>query len=167
MRRIMHLVLAISPAWRWAIWSAYTLAWTTALLVPPPPLPEVPERAEEAYRWGLFLFAKTVHVSANAVWAAMTCWLPVGRSSRAVLFGVLALQAIGTEYSQWFMDIGRHGSVRDVALDWAGVGLGVLACLWLRHRGFTRPPAPAEPAELLEPPDRGLAESNPRSARAR
>ena len=44
----------------------------------------------------------------------------------------LILHGVLSEVGQATMDLGRHGRVRDVVIDWAGVGVGALLLDHLR-----------------------------------
>jgi hypothetical protein len=120
-------------------------------LLVPQPIRIHPGQGEEVLRSSLFYFAKTLHVTAYALFALLTCWLRVGGLSRAGLFGFLVLHAGATEYTQYVMAIGRTGSLRDVGLNLAGIGLGAALGWWT----FTPRPAPAAPAAAHAPHDRG------------
>jgi VanZ family protein len=120
---------------RWLIWWLYVAAWSTALLVPMPAGSE----------WKIndinvkFLFAKTVHVSAYAVWAILSAWLLVPRHLRWFLLAGMALHAPATEFLQTFVP-GRTGNLRDVALDLIGICLGCLLS-WRLWRAPHKTPA--------------------------
>lgn len=104
------------------------IAWTIGLLSP---VPQQSARATLGSDWVIFLFGKTLHVSAYASLAIL------GGSSailhhhrRWVAFGLIA-HGIATELIQ--PHVGRTGSVRDVLLDSLGVGIGLFV-LWLCRR---------------------------------
>lgn len=118
---------------RWAVWWLFTLAWTTALLVPPsvvgwvfalffppPPVPVEDAKYEELK----FLVAKSIHVAAFAFWAVLSAWLHLPGSGRWRLLIFLSLHAMATEFLQQF--VGRTGSWQDVGLDHIGVAVGLL-----------------------------------------
>ncbi len=124
---------------RWTIWFLFLVGWSTALLVPDP--------------IGFFLFflkktsgqsvstettfwmAKTLHVSAYACAAILTGWLRTPGSWRWVLLLFWFVHAGATEFGQLFVP-GRTGSLRDVALDHAGLLLGVaISWPWWRPKG--------------------------------
>src|SRR5438105_413186 len=108
-------------SWRWFLWSAYAIAWTVSLLVPVPVHPG----DDPAAREGLFLFSKAVHISAYAVFTALTGWLAVRGRARWLMLGVLSLHALGTEGLQYLMDLGRVGCWSDVGIDHIGIALGL------------------------------------------
>jgi VanZ family protein len=110
-----------SPAFRWAVWTAYALAWTRALLVENP----VDPGHDAVLEYQLFLFSKAVHISAYAVFAALSGWLRVRFRYRWLLLVFLSLHAFATEYGQQFFRT-RHPSLRDAGLDHLGMLLGVL-----------------------------------------
>ena len=103
-------------------------AWTVALLSPVPQ-----ESAEKVLgsQFGIFVFAKTVHVTAYAMLAVL--------GGSAVLLGrnwmwiipALMLHGAVTEYFQQF--VGRGSRIGDVALDALGVALGALV-VWSVRR---------------------------------
>ena len=107
--------------YRWWCWSAYALAWTTALLVPVPSGDWPPGPLDLDLRFG---FAKLVHLSAYAVFAALTGWLRAPPRYRFVLMFVLMGHATLTEMLQYLLEfIGRYGSLSDVALDHVGIAI--------------------------------------------
>jgi VanZ family protein len=126
---VVRYVMASSPTptlwparkYRWLIWGLYLAAWSTALLIP---LPAVPE-------WKVhdislrFLFAKAVHVSAYAVLAVLTGWLLVPSRYRWLPALALAVHATSTELLQRLVE-GRTGTLDDVGLDLIGIALGCL-----------------------------------------
>jgi hypothetical protein len=146
--------MSLQPGWRWVIWVAYVVAWTTALLMSNP---VHMERDQRLLRDALFTFAKTVHVSAYAVFALLTCWLVATQWVRVALFCVLLGHAVGTEILQDQMPFGRTGSPWDVALDVFGIVLGTAIARLL----FNRPQAPGEPAETSVPADPDAAAPGP------
>ena len=125
----LHLVLFV----------AALVAWTVALLSP---VPQESAQKVLGSQFGIFLFAKTVHVGA---YAALTI---LGGS--AALFGrrwvwllpALVVHGGVTEYFQQF--VGRGSRVEDVALDTLGVALGGLV-IWA-SRGFSRSTRTATPS---------------------
>src|SRR5262249_6179540 len=115
---------------RWSIWVAFLLLWSTALLVPNPLAPfnlyvlggkELPEDTS-------FLMAKFLHVAAYATAAILTGWLGVRSPRRWWLLAYWFVHAGATELGQAFVPP-RTGSLRDVALDWCGLIIG-LALSW-------------------------------------
>jgi VanZ family protein len=102
--------------------------WTWKLLEPSP----VPERvAEEIPTDAKFILAKIAHAAAYAVLTVLAAWLPVRKPYFWLVVALLAAHGIATEAAQRFLVPNRHGSVRDVLIDWAGIGLGLLALEWL------------------------------------
>jgi VanZ family protein len=103
--------------------------WTWKLLEPNP----VPEAVSEHLKGDLrFFAAKGLHAAAYAFLAVLAVTLPLKRHWRWFFVGLLALHGVATEIGQTFVP-GRTGSVRDVLIDWAGVGAGVL--FWFLARG--------------------------------
>ena len=108
--------------------------WTWKLLEPNP----VPEAVSARLKgdWRL-LAAKSLHVGAYAFMTVLAVSLPVSGYWRWFLVVLLALHGVATEIGQTFVP-GRGGSARDVLIDWAGVGLGVLC--WFFLSGGRKPP---------------------------
>lgn len=72
-----------------------------------------------------FWLAKGLHVVAYAFLTVLAFWLPVPRVVFWLVIAGLLLHGIATEVGQTYT-ANRHGSARDVVLDWIGVGLGLL-----------------------------------------
>jgi VanZ family protein len=131
---------------RWAVWLAFLVAWSVALLVPDPIeflfryKPDSLELSSEM----TFLMAKALHVTAYALAAILTGWLRAPGSWRWVLLAFWFLHAGATEVGQLFVP-GRTGSLRDVALDHVGLLIG-LAVSWRWWRSV--PPATGDKARL-------------------
>jgi len=75
-----------------------------------------------------FLLAKMLHAGVYAFLTVLAGLLPVRRRYFWLTVAMLALHAIGTEIGQTFVR-NRSGSVRDVLIDWLGIGLGLLVVL--------------------------------------
>jgi hypothetical protein len=158
-RRAFYAVASLSPSWRWVIWFAFVIAWTTALLVPKP----FHAGNNEIVRISLFVFAKTVHVAAYASFTILTCWLGMSTRLLTVILGFLVFHAGLTEYLQYVMDIGREGCIRDVVIN----EVSILAGLAIWWRFINRPRVHGEPAAGLVPPDPDSAAEVQPVARAR
>ncbi|MBA4064604.1 MAG: hypothetical protein C0501_13000 [Isosphaera sp.] len=118
--------------------------WTWKLLHPVP----VPEEVGRAIPGHLkFAFAKGLHVGAYAFLTVLTAFLPVRRPYFWVAVLTLVVHGAGTEVGQLYVP-NRHGSVRDVVLNWAGILVG-LAGLRVTGIGY-RPPVtpPSAPPSL-------------------
>jgi VanZ family protein len=130
MRALAVKVLSPAPPWRWLVWSAFVVGWTASLLIP------IPVKAEESglkSREVLFYFAKTVHVSAYALFAVLTGWLRVPARQRCWLLAFLLAHAAGTELLQALLETGRTGRVQDALLNTLGITAGmVLSWRWWR-----------------------------------
>jgi len=116
---------------RVAIFLAFLVLWTWKLLEPQP----VPEELRDGLeRAGLsFLAAKTLHASGYAFLTVLAVSLPVPRRWNWFLVGLLAWHGVATEIGQTFVP-NRTGRVRDVLIDWLGIGLGLLAAFaWKRY----------------------------------
>ena len=119
--------------WRWLLWLAYAASWTIALVAPVPDAENLPF-GEELFDFRM-VFAKTVHVSAYAVFAVLTGWLRVPLRCRLPLLFFLMLHGAGTEWMQEKLTSTRSGSLNDVLLDHLGIAIG--CCLswkwWTRE----------------------------------
>lgn len=122
--------LSFRTVWPFAVFVLFLGLWTYELLAENP----VPESVSRVIpvEWRFWL-AKGLHVAAYAFLTVLAGLLPVPRLYFWVVVGGLALHGILTEVGQTFV-AGRHGSLRDVLLDWAGLGLGVLVWLALPAR---------------------------------
>ena len=127
------------PTVHLAVFLAALVAWTVALLSP---VPQESARKVLGGQFGIFLFAKTVHVGA---YAALTI---LGGSAGLLgrrwvwLLPALVVHGAVTEYFQQF--VGRGSRVEDVALDGLGVAVGGLV-IWAGRR-FSRSSPAAAPA---------------------
>ena len=105
--------------------------WTWKLLEPTP----VPEAVTAG--WSLefkLVAAKSLHVAGYAFLTVLAATLPAPRRWRVSLVGFLVLHGVGTEIAQYVMDVGRHGCVEDVLIDWVGIALGMLLVRWSNRR---------------------------------
>ena len=75
------------------------------------------------------ILSKGADLSIYAVWAFVTGWLRPRLKARIFLLIFLMAHAVGTEWCQWLTreTMGRHGSLRDAALDQIGIVVGVIA----------------------------------------
>jgi VanZ family protein len=100
--------------------------WTWKLLEPRP----IPEAIEgELTVDSMFWLAKSLHACAYGFLTVLAAFLPIRRTYFWAVVVTLAMHGIGTEIGQTFIP-SRNGCVRDVIIDWTGIGLG-LACLWV------------------------------------
>ena len=125
MRRLLHATAL----------AAILALWTYLLLAPEP----VPEVLPGDYSWfdkemAKFLLAKSLHLSAYAFLAAFGGSLFPSARGRWMYWGVLVLHGIGTEIGQTYVP-NRHGCVRDVLIDAAGIAVGAWALRWHASRG--------------------------------
>jgi VanZ family protein len=130
------------PRWLWAVWVLYLVVWTAALLRPEPARVKhdvLPEQAQ-------FPAAKALHVGSYALLAALACWLPIRPGRRWPLFALLSLHAFGTEFLQRFVEL-RTGCLSDVAIDHAGLAVGLLAA-WRIRAAWKRPAQATEAGSL-------------------
>jgi len=119
-----------------AILLLFLVLWTWKLLEPHPVPEEISEGLAKA---GLsYIAAKTLHAAGYAFLAILAVTLPAPRRWRGFLVGLLVWHGIATEIGQTFIP-NRTGRVRDVFIDWLGIGLGLLAVLLWKRR---RPPGP-------------------------
>ncbi|MBP3959161.1 VanZ family protein [Gemmata sp. G18] len=95
--------------------------WTWKLLEPIP----VPEALVGRLGDWKFYAAKLLHAGAYAFLTVLAVTLPLPRYWRWYFVGLLALHGGATEIGQTFVP-SRTGSVRDVAIDWVGISLGLL-----------------------------------------
>jgi hypothetical protein len=106
--------------------------WTWKLVEPNP----FPETGAALGPWA-YLAAKALHGSAYAFLAAVGVLWPAGPRGRlAVAVGLLSHGA-GSEIAQTFVP-GRSGRALDVAIDWAGVLVGLAVVrygVWCRLKG--------------------------------
>jgi VanZ family protein len=102
--------------------------WTFELLAENP----VPDSVSRAIpdEWKFWL-AKGLHVAAYAFLTVLAGQLPVPRVYFWLVVMLLVLHGIATEVGQTYV-AGRHGSLRDVLLDWSGVGIGLLLLGFLK-----------------------------------
>ena len=115
------------------------VAWTVALLSP---VPQESAHQVLGSQFGIFVFAKTVHVAAYTVLTIL--------GGSAALFGrrwvwllpALVVHGGVTEYFQQF--VGRGSRLEDVALDTLGIALGGVT-VWAGRR-FNRSPATVAPS---------------------
>ena len=112
---------ALSPKLRWVIWSAYTAAWTTALLTPHPAVVADEVLGEE----NAFYASKTLHVSAYAIMAILSGWLRLRSAWRRLFLAFLSIHALGTEFFQQFVPY-RYPSWTDVGWDHIGILWGII-----------------------------------------
>ena len=136
------------PGWLWAVWVLYLVVWTAALLRPEPARVNTEVLPEPAR----FPAAKALHVASYALLTAVAWWLPARPGRRWLLVALLSLHAFGTEFLQRFVEL-RTGSLSDVAIDHAGMAVGLLAAWY--GRAFARFRARTD----LRPPRRQATEA--------
>jgi hypothetical protein len=118
---------------------AILLAIWTWLLVKPQPVPESLVGGLAIFDPAMlfFLLAKATHFSVYAGFAFLGGWLVRGRW----LVVALVLHGAASELGQWIgarhFDTKRHGCVRDVLIDAAGVAVG----WWLVRSRRNSPPS--------------------------
>jgi len=128
------------PAIHVGVFAFFLTAWTVALMSP---VPHDSARKVLGSEYGIFLFAKTVHVSAYAFLAVLGGTAAAfGKRWWWVLPALVAHGAL-TEFFQQF--VGRGSRVEDVGLDSIGIAIGGLLTWTIRSvRGRT-------PAALSSP----------------
>jgi len=126
------------PTIHLTVFVAALVGWTIALLSPAPQ-----DSAQKVLgsQFGIFLFAKTVHVGAYAVLAMLGGSAVVFGRKWVWLLPALVVHGGVTEYFQQF--VGRGSRVEDVALDTLGIALGGLV-VWAGRR-FNRSAPAATP----------------------
>lgn len=109
--------------------------WTWKLLEPQP----VPEELRDGLeRAGLsFLAAKSLHAAGYAFLTILAFTLPLPRRWKRFIVFLLALHGVATEIGQTFVP-NRTGRIRDVLIDWLGIGLGLTIILLWKPRGSSR-----------------------------
>lgn len=129
------------PAIHAGLFAAFLTVWTVALLSP---VPHDSAKKVLGSEYGIFLFAKTVHVSAYAFLTVLggTATL-FGRQWWWVLPGLVVHGGL-TEYFQQF--VGRGSRIEDVGLDAIGVAVGGFVTWairsYRRYRSSAAPPSP-------------------------
>ena len=112
-----------------AIYLLLLLVWTWLLVKPQP----VPESLVGGVPWFdpemlFFLLAKATHFSVYAGFAFLGGWLLPSRRARLWLAMALILHGIASEIGQMVgaahFETKRHGCVRDMLIDAAGVAVG-------------------------------------------
>jgi VanZ family protein len=112
---------------RFALFLLLLGLWTWKLLEPYP----VPETVVKEIPLNIrFLLAKLLHAGAYSILTILAAFLPVRRPYFWMIIATLLLHGIATEIGQTYTP-NRHGSVRDVVIDWVGIGLGLLALRWV------------------------------------
>ncbi|HEV3440684.1 MAG TPA: VanZ family protein [Gemmata sp.] len=108
-----------------AVFLIFLGLWTWKLLEPHP----IPETITQYLPLELkFWLAKSLHAGAYAFLTVLAAFLPIRRPYFWMVVAVLLLHGVGTEIGQTYIP-SRHGCVRDVVIDWIGIGVG-LVCLW-------------------------------------
>ena len=112
----------IPQTWRWLLWLAFTIAWSTSLLMPVPEGDWSVEGVEIDLR---YLFSKSVHISAYAVFTGLSGWLRAPARYRWLLLFFVMVHGTVTELLQNHT-LHRTGCLEDVGFDHLGVALGLL-----------------------------------------
>lgn len=119
----------VGPWLRWLVWAAALTVVTVALLTSEPA-----QVADEVLpEPTIFPLSKAVHITAYAMLAILTAWLPTSRRWRWQLLALLALHGFATELLQTWVPR-RTGSVRDACFDLLGLAVGLV----LTWRWWTR-----------------------------
>ena len=97
--------------------------WSWALLSPNP----VPEtvRKEIGLDWQ-FVLSKLLHASGYTFLTLLGGSLARTTRGRWIIIALIAAHGAASEIGQATMDLGRHGSIRDVLIDWAGIAIGAM-----------------------------------------
>ena len=127
-----------------AIYLLILLVWTWLLVKPQP----VPESLVGGIPWFdpamlFFVLAKVTHFSVYAGFAFLGGWLMPNRRARFWFGLALILHGIASEVGQMVgaahFDTKRHGCIRDMLIDAAGVAIGS----WLTENALKRWTKPA------------------------
>jgi len=115
-----------------AIFAVFLGLWTWKLLEPNP----VPEAISQEFSADTkFILAKSLHAGVYAFLTVLAAFLPVRRPYFWLVVATLMLHGVGTEIGQRYVP-NRHGSIRDVLIDWAGILLGLaMLRVWQMRRG--------------------------------
>lgn len=128
------------PAIHVGLFAFLLTAWTVALLSP---VPHDSAKKILGSEYGIFVFAKTVHVAAYAFLTVLGCTAAaLGRRWWWVLPGLVIHGGL-TEYFQQF--VGRGSRVEDVGLDSVGIAIGALLTWAIRSVRRSSPAAPSSP----------------------
>lgn len=114
-----------------SIFFTFLALWTIALLVP---IPTQTASQVLGGASGMFLFAKTLHVSAYAFLTLLGGSMVLTRQQRWLILAILSFHAFASEFLQQFTS--RTPSWKDVGLDHIGILIG-LALGWRWWRGLT------------------------------
>lgn len=109
------------PVARWLVWFGFVIVWTTGLLVPL----DDGSTLEETQRTLRCYAGKALHVVGYAGLTVLSGWLRVSFPRRLLLLLFTAVHAPLTEVLQPIVS-NRTGLLTDVALDYLGIGLGLL-----------------------------------------
>jgi hypothetical protein len=115
-----------------AVFAVFLGVWTWKLLEPNP-VPE-PVLSGIPTDWKFWLF-KAVHLGGYAFLTVLAAWLPIRRPFFWAIVVFLALHGAASEFLQWYLELGRHGCVRDVVIDWVGIGIGLGVLRWWGRGG--------------------------------
>jgi VanZ family protein len=112
-----------------AIFLAFLISWTIALLSP---VPEESASKVLGDKESIFIFGKGLHLTAYA-WLAFLGVSCVSPRWQGWMAAGLILHGITTEFFQDF--VGRTGAVRDALLDSLGVVVGTsIILVWQKYR---------------------------------
>jgi VanZ family protein len=128
---------------RLLVWALFLVAWTTALLTPI----HVSETSFNFFGVFKAVAAKTLHVGAYATLTVLTGRLGASPAYRLLLLFLILAHGPATEFLQTYVET-RHGSLRDVCIDYAGVLLGLYLGRREWTQGMTEQPASPENALL-------------------
>lgn len=107
---------------RWLVWGAFTLVWTTLLVLPGYTFTRIGLDERPEIR---LTVAKSLHILAYAVFTILTAWVRVPARFRLFLLFFLMAHATATELAQLYLVENRSGTLGDVALDQIGILLGL------------------------------------------
>ena len=122
--------MRIPASWLWATWLLLFAVWTLALVTKYPAELEKELVPPEH----IFRASKLLHLCMYAFLTFSSGFLTKRRGVRWLLVLVLSVHGFATEYIQTLVP-GRDGNLLDVAIDHAGILLGLLLTWRWRARG--------------------------------
>ena len=107
---------------RWLVWGAFTLVWTTLLVLPGSTFTRIGLDERPEIR---LTVAKSLHILAYAIFTVLTGWVARSGPLSTVSALLFMAHATATELAQLYLVENRSGTLGDVALDQIGILLGL------------------------------------------